>query len=114
MKGQVLVYNLTAIAESGLSRRDVDVEPVIDRLLAQPFDANCADLMALRAMVMLGYWRDPRVIRLLKQLAACQLPDGGWLCLHRVNRMARTPKSCIKVTNHGLLLAAELSKKGAS
>jgi len=114
LKGQVLVYNLTAIAESGLSRRHVEVERAIDTLLSQPFDANCGDLMALRAMVMLGYQRDPRVLQRVKQLAACQLPDGGWLCLHRVNRMGRTPKSCIKAANHGLLLAAELSKKGAT
>ncbi len=114
MKGQVLVYNLTAVAESGLSRKDVEVEPVIETLLSQPFDANCGDLMALRAMVMLGYQRDSRVVQRLNQLAACQLPDGGWLCLHRVSKMGRTPKSCIKAVNHGLLLTAELRKKGVS
>jgi hypothetical protein len=40
------------------------------------------------------------------------LPDGGWLCLHRLNKMDRTPKSCIKAAMHGLLLAGELHKQG--
>ena len=112
LKGQVLVYNLTALAESGLSYQDLDIEPVVDRLLSQPFDANCSDLMAMRAMVMLGYGYDPRVADRLKQMEDARLPDGGWLCLHRVRTMARTPKSCIKVSMHGLLLAGELKKRG--
>ena len=112
LKGQVLVYNLTAFAESGLSYEDVSVEPVVDKLLSQPFDANCSDLMALRAMVMLGYGSDSRVTERLEQVRNAQLADGGWLCLHRVRKMNRTPKSCIRVDMHGLLLAGELKKQG--
>lgn len=112
LKGQILVYNLTALAESGLTYEDVSIEPVVDRLLSQPFDANCSDLMALRAMVMLGYGRDSRVIKRLEQVENARLVDGGWLCLHRVKKMDRTPKSCIKVDMHGLLLAGELKKQG--
>jgi hypothetical protein len=111
LKGQILVYNLTALAESGLSYEDVRIEPVIDKLLSQPFDVNCSDLMALRAMVMLGYGSMPRVKERLEQLKKARLPDGGWLCLHRVNKMKRIPKSCIKVGMHGLLLASELKKQ---
>ncbi len=113
-KGQVLVYNLTALAESGLSAEDVRLEPVITRLLSQPFDVNCSDLMALRAMVMLGYSREPRVVERLKKMEEARLPDGGWLCLHRLTKMNRVPKSCIKVNMHGLLLAGELQKQGIS
>ena len=112
LKGQVLVYNLTALAESGLSREDVSIEAVASILLSQPFDANCGDLMALRAMVMLGYGRDPRVERRLEQLRDAQRPDGAWLCLHRVEKMHREPKSCIRAAMHGLLLAGELRKQG--
>jgi hypothetical protein len=112
LNGQILVYNLTALAEMGLTREDVSIEPVVGRLLDQPFDANCADLMALRAMVMLGYGMDERVVERLKKMTSARLPDGGWLCLHRVNKMDRVPKSCIKVAMHGLLLAAELKKRG--
>lgn len=112
LDGQILVYNLTALAEMGLTREDVSVGPVVDRLISQPFDANCADLMALRAMVMLGYGRDARVVKRLGQMEESRLPDGGWLCMHRVQKMERVPKSCIKVAMHGLLLAAELMKQG--
>lgn len=111
LKGQVLVYNLTALAEMGLTFEHVPIEPVVDRLLSQPFDANCADLMTLRALVMLGYANDNRVVDRLKQIEDASLPDGGWLCLHRVQKMDHTPKSCIKVNMHGLLLAGELRKR---
>ena len=110
-QGQTLVYHLTALAEAGLTRHDVPIEPVVHRLLSLPFDANCADLMTLRALVMLGYRNDERVIRRLGQMAGARLPDGGWLCLHRLHKMDRVPKSCIKVNMHGLLLAAELKKR---
>ena len=112
LKGQILVYNLTALGEMGLTCEDVPIELVVERLLSQPFDANCSDLMALRAIVMLGYANDRRVIERLKQMEAAVLPDGGWLCLHRVQKMDYTPKSCIKVNMHGLLLLGELKKRG--
>lgn len=111
-QGQIVVYSLTALAECGLTHEDVPVELVVDRILSQPFDANCADLMVLRAMVMLGYGKDRRVTDRLNLVDETRLPDGGWLCLHRVNKMERVPKSCIKVAMHGLLLAAELKKQG--
>jgi len=114
LKGQVLTYNLTALAESGLSYTDVSIEPAVNKLLSQPFDAGCGDLMALRALVMLGYGNDPRVKERLAQLRDVQLPDGGWLCLHRVRKMKKTPKSCIRATMHGLLLAGELKKQRLS
>jgi hypothetical protein len=113
LKGQKVIYNLTALAESGLSYEDVDVKPCVDNLLSAPyFDANCGELMALRAMVMLGYGEDARLKKRLSQLAEAQLPDGGWLCLHRVRKMRKIPKSCIRAAMHGLLLAGELKKRG--
>jgi len=113
LKGQTVIYNLTALAESGLSCEDVDIEPCVDNLLSPPyFDANCGELMALRAMVMLGYGKDARLKKRLSQLAEAQLPDGGWLCLHRVRKMKKVPKSCMRAAMHGLLLAGELKKRG--
>jgi hypothetical protein len=112
MKGQAVVYGLTALAEAGLSREDVPVEPAVNQVLSTPFDANCGELMALRALVMLGYGSDPRLERRLVQFNQAQLPDGGWLCLHRVRKMKKTPKSCIRTAMHGLLLAGELAKRG--
>jgi hypothetical protein len=114
LKGQVLTYNLAALAESGLSYKDVPVETAADKVLSHPFDAGCGDLMALRALVMLGYGSDPRVEERFAQLRDVQLPDGGWLCLHRVKKMKKVPKSCIRAAMHGLLLAGELKKQGCS
>ena len=114
LKGLALSYGLMALAEAGLTRADVPVDPVVDRVLALPFDAGCGDYLALRALVMLGYAADPRVQERLAQAAATQLPDGGWLCLHRVNKMDHTPKSCIKAAMHGALLAAELARRGVA
>jgi hypothetical protein len=111
-KGIQTIYHLAALAEMGLTREDVGVDPVVERLLAQPFDANCADMLALRCLVMLGYASDPRLKQRLLQVSAAQLPDGGWLCLHRTGKMQRIPKSCIKVNMHALLLAAELHARG--
>ena len=113
-KGLALVKGVTALAEWGLTRQHVPIDPAADRLLAQPYDANCADMMALRALVMLGYGTDARVQSRLEQAAGTQLPDGGWLCLHRLNKMRRVPKSCYKAAMHALLLAGELRKCGLS
>ena len=112
LKGQILTYNLTALAESGLTGQDIPVKTVVDKILAQPFDASCGDLMALRALVMLGYGNDPRLEERLTTLKDVQLPDGGWLCLHRVRKLKRVPKSCIRADMHGLLLFAELKRAG--
>lgn len=110
--GLRLRLNLTAMAESGLARGNLPIESLVDRLLNQVDDVNCGDFILLRALVMLGYGADPRVERSLARAAEAQLPDGGWLCLHRLNKMARTPKSCIKANMHALLLAGEMSERG--
>ena len=87
MKGQTLTYHLTALAESGLTCEDIPLETAVDNVLSQPFDANCGELMALRAQVTLGYGHDPRLGERLAKLREVQLPDGGWLCLHRVHKI---------------------------
>lgn len=113
-KGLTVTYSLTALAEAGLTWEDVPIDSVVDQVLAEPFDAACGDMMILRALVMLGYGDDPRLRSRLTQAVETQLPDGGWLCLHRLRKLDRVPKSCIKVAMHGLLLAGELQKRGSS
>jgi hypothetical protein len=110
-EGIRLIYNLTALAESGLTRKDVRIDPVVDRLLSIPFDANCGDFMLLRALTMLGYGADERIRERLSRAAETQLPDGAWMCLHRLDKMNRTPKSCMKAAMHGLLMAGEMTKR---
>jgi hypothetical protein len=112
--GLKLRHNLTAFAESGLMRDSVPIGGLVDRLLVEIDDVNCGDFMLLRALVMLGYGADPRVLAGLTRAAETQLPDGGWLCLHRLKKMDRIPKSCIKANMHALLLAGEMRKRGAS
>jgi hypothetical protein len=111
-KGLQLVYNLTALAESGLSSSDLPLEAVVDRILDGTFDSACGDFILLRALVMLGYSADNRVQERLAQLTETQLPDGAWLCLHRLRKLKHIPKSCIKAAMHALLLAGELHKRG--
>lgn len=111
-KGLLLIYNLTALAEAGLTRGDMAIDPVVDRLLDGPYDANCADMMLLRALIMLGYVADSRVAQRLARVSATQLPDGGWMCLHRLNKMMRAPKSCMKAVMHGLTMAAQMQRRG--
>jgi hypothetical protein len=113
-KGLIVTYSLTALAESGLTRADIPIDSVVDRVLAEPFDAGCGDMMMLRALVMLGYDDDLRLKVRLNQMVDTQLPDGGWLCLHRLRKLKRIPKTCIKSAMHALLLAGELQKRGSS
>ncbi len=114
LKGQIITYNLTALAEAGLSGTDVPVDRVVDQELSQPFDVNCGQFMLMRALVMLGFSEDERLQARLAAMRDRQLPDGGWLCLHRLDKMKRIPKSCIKANMHALLLAGELEKHGMS
>lgn len=111
-KGSNGIKYLTALAESGLSRHDVPIDTVVDRYMEQNFDAGCGDYMLLRALVMLGYGADTRVEERLVRMSETQLPDGGWLCLHRLNKMNHTPKSCMKAAMHAVLLAGEMKKRG--
>jgi hypothetical protein len=106
------VYRLTALAEIGLRQGDGGVGPVADEYFSRPYDANCDDLMAMRALTMLGYAKDGRYQERLERVQETQLSDGGWLCLHRLSKAKRAMKSCIKAAMHGLLLAGELRKKG--
>lgn len=110
-KGIRLSYRLVALAECGLVREDVSVEKAADRYFAQPFDVNCQDMMTLRALAMLGYGEDERAKSRIETLPAHQLPDGGFLCLHRRRRIRYVPKSCMKNNLHALMLYAECGKR---
>ncbi len=112
LEGLKLLYLPVALAECGLTRADIDISPVVERLLSNNFEAACGDMIALRALVMLGFQDDPRVMARLEAMNECQLPDGGWFCAHRLKKMKRIPKSCYKDAMHALLLAAELHRAG--
>lgn len=76
-KGLPLLYALIALAECGLTREWLPIEPAVNKALQGQFDAGCGDLLGLRALVMLGYGLDERVQQRLAQVSVSQLPDGG-------------------------------------
>ena len=114
-KGLWRTYYLTAIAECGLSLDDMNLDEN-NVLLMQggngTVDNNCGDFMYLRALVQLGFYDNLTVQNTLKSISDRILPDGGFLCLHRLDKLKYTPKSCVKANMHALLLCSECKKRG--
>ncbi len=108
------VYYLTAAAECGLTFEDISLnrEKAVRFGNAGRFEYGCGDYMRLRALVRLGLAAEPGVAGMIGSLAGKQLPDGGFLCLHRADKMNRVPKSCVKADMHALMFCAECKKKG--
>ena len=113
-KGLWYRYYVTAIAECGLSSKDVPCE-MLDRAffeLDTMFDCNCGDFMLLTALMKLGYEEHKTIRKIINILNNHSLPDGGFLCLHRVKKLKYTPKSCYKANLHALLFLSECNKRG--
>jgi len=108
------LYYLNAFAECGLTYEDVPLsrEKSIHFGTRRGFDHGCGDYMRLRALVRLGLAGEPTVAAIIRRLAERQLPDGGFLCLHRLDKLQRIPKSCVKANMHALLFCAECRKRG--
>jgi len=113
-RGLWATYFLNSFAECGLTFEDtgLDKEKAIGFGDDAQFDENCGDYMRLRALVRLGLGDEPTVAAIIKKLSERQLPDGGFLCLHRLDKLKRIPKSCVKVNMFALLFCAECKKKG--
>jgi hypothetical protein len=111
-EGLWATYYLTAIAECGLAFGDIplDKEKAIHFGTGYRFEHSCGDYMRLRALVRLGLGED--AVNIARESAGKQLPDGGFLCLHRLDKMKRIPKSCVKANMHALMFCAECKKKG--
>ncbi len=111
-KGLWYRYYVTALAECGLSYEDIPTEKFATAFteLTEKFDCNCGDFMLLTALMKLGYAQHPVIENTLDHLRSCSLPDGGYLCLHRVNKLKYTPKSCYKADLHALMFFAECKK----
>ena len=107
-------YYITAFAECGLSYTDIPLDKsiIIGFGNAFTFEHGCADYMHLRALVKLGLADAPLVSGIIKRLPERQLPDGGFLCLHRVDRLKRIPISCVKSNMYALLFCSECKKCG--
>jgi hypothetical protein len=112
-RGLWYIYYLTALAECGLDRTDFDsgcFAQVNARLDA--FECGCADFMLLRALIALGFGGDDAVRRAITFASEHIMPDGGFICLHRLKNYAHTPKSCYKACLWALSAAAECKKRG--
>jgi len=112
-KGLWFRYYVGAFAECGLSYEDIpmDKEAVIGFGSAFPFEHGCADYMHLRSLVRLGLANEPMIAEIFAHLSERQLPDGGFLCLHRADKLRRIPKSCYKANMYALMLCAECKKR---
>ena len=116
-KGLWSTYFLNSFAECGLTFDDtgLDIKAAIgfgEDFANAPPDWGCGDYMRLRALVRLGLGNEPEVAAIINRLSERQLPDGGFLCQHRLNNIKYIPKSCVKANIHALLLCAECKKKG--
>ncbi len=106
-KGLWYTYYISALAECGLTREDLDFTPILDN-----FEYGCADFMYLRALVMMGYGIDGKIVEVINSFAENALPDGGFLCIRRLKSFKYTPKSCYKANIHVLMFLAECKKQG--
>ena len=115
-KGLWSAYYLTACAESGLTYNDIPGSKDIASVYGNynPFEHGCGDYMSLRAFVRLGLANEPKIADIINSLSEKQLPDGGFLCLHRLDKLNKTPKSCVKSNILALMFCAECKKKGIS
>jgi hypothetical protein len=113
-KGLWSIYFLNSFAECGCAFEDtgLDKETAIGFNGDAPFDEGCGDYMRLRALVRLGLACEPAVAAVINKLLEHQLPDGGFLCLYRLDKLKYTPKSCFKDNMLALLFCAECKKKG--
>ncbi|HCA30065.1 MAG TPA: hypothetical protein DEP23_11105 [Ruminococcaceae bacterium] len=113
-KGLWSVYYLTAFAECGLRFEDIPLkkDKIINFGNENPFVYGCGDYMRLRALVRLGLGNELEVADIISKLSDKQLPDGGFLCLHRIDKLKYVPKSCVKANMLALLFCAECKKQG--
>ncbi|HPF55602.1 MAG TPA: hypothetical protein PLV03_03600, partial [Clostridiales bacterium] len=114
VSGLWYVYYITAFAECGLTSQDIEREQIEKAfsVLQHQFDCGCGDFMLLRALVKLGFADEPVVADIINNFKVHMLPDGGFLCLHRLSKLNYTPKSCYKANLHALFFLAECRKKG--
>ena len=115
-KQGIFKHYVTALAECGLDFDDITLEKdsIIQFGNAYKFDQGCGDYLHLRALVRLGLADEPAVANIIRRLPERQLPDGGFLCLHRLDKLKYVPKSCVKDNMAALMFCAECRKKGVT
>ena len=113
-KGLWYVYYVNALAECGLNQTMLPsewFESAMERIRTS-FDFGCESFMLLQAMVTLGFGEDPDIQKIFALLCDNRLPDGGFLCEKRKNKLKYIPKSCYKADYYALRLCSGCRKKG--
>ena len=113
-KGLWYVYYVNALAECGLNQSMLPsewFEAAMERIRIG-FDFGCESFMLLQAMVALGFGENPEVRKTFDILCDNRLPDGGFLCERRKNKLKQIPKSCYKADYFVLRLCSCCRKKG--
>lgn len=106
------VYYVTALAQCGLTKKDIPYEHIEKALviIREKFECGCGDFMLLNALVKLGY----DIQNIARDIAERMLTDGGFLCVQRMNKLKYTPKSCYKANLHALMFLSEYKKQGGN
>jgi hypothetical protein len=112
-KGLWLTYFYNAIAECGIGGFELGIkkDDIINYFKDNPFEYNCQNFMQLRAFLMLGFKNELQNSGLITGIIDRQLYDGGFLCLHRLDKYKNMPKSCVKCNNYALLFLSECKKR---
>jgi hypothetical protein len=112
-KGLWLTYYYNAIAECGINGLEFGIKnsDIVKYFHDNPFEYNCQNFMQLRAFMMLGFEKELQNIGIIENLTNKQLLDGGFLCLHRLDKYKNMPKSCVKCNNLALLFLSECKKR---
>jgi hypothetical protein len=112
-KGLWLIYYYNAIAECGINGHEFGIKEndILKYLENNPFKYGCGDFMLFRSLIMLGLEKELKKLGILENLNSKQLIDGGFLCLHRLDKYKNMPKSCVKSNNLALLFLSECKKK---
>lgn len=109
-------HALSALAEYGITRTDIDIDRYVDRLIANTnFRDGCGEGFLLRNLVALNYAEYPAVKQELSLVLSTQQADGGFPCISKnpkINKPNVVHKSCFQMTTSYLLLTAEMFKKG--
>jgi hypothetical protein len=110
-----ICYALTALAEWGLTKEDVDINKYVDRIIDKTgFKLQCGEGMLLRTLVKLGYSEYERVNHEINDIFKLNT-DGGFRCISKnkkINDPKKAHKSCYRITATYLLLLAELNMHG--
>jgi hypothetical protein len=112
-KGLWLTYHYNAAAECGIDGLELGIKKsdVTNYFKKNTFEYNCQNFMQIRAFVMLGFEKELESIGIMEKLSDGQLLDGGFLCLHRLEKYKSMPKSCVKCNNFALLFLSECKKR---